>query len=106
MLTLAGFAFLGVTMVLYVLARRYQIDTERHDLIRYARIWREDYQKRVEDRRETLQAMMRDQQANPMGVSSHARLTEPQLEEPQSEIETAPPLGSIGPADEPVAQAA
>lgn len=72
-LVLAGLAFQGVTLVLYVLARQHQIATERHDLIRAARQRRIDYLQSMEDRREAINAVKQHRQVNPLGLSSHAR---------------------------------
>lgn len=72
-LVLLGLAFHGVTLVLYVLARQYQIAVQRHDLIREALQQRIDYRKTIDERREAINAARIERQANPMGLSSHAR---------------------------------
>ena len=71
-LVLAGLAFHGVTMILYVLARQRQNAVERHDLIRAARQRRLDYLKTVDDRRDTLNAMRPQRQTKPFGLAEPA----------------------------------
>lgn len=94
-LVLAGLAFQGVTMVLYVLARQHQIATERHDLIRAARQRRLDYLQSMEERREAINAMKQQRQANPLGLASHARGDHAEV-----------PAGRVAPAEPPAARAA
>ena len=87
-LVLAGLAFQGVTLTLYVLARQHQIGVERHNLIRDARQRRQDYLDGMEARRAAINAARIDRQANPLGLASHARgdLAEP-----------APPPAALNP---------
>ena len=72
-LVLAGLAFQGVTMILYVLARQHQSAVERHDLIRAARQRRVDYLKTVDDRRDTLNALRPQRPGKPLGLVEHTR---------------------------------
>ena len=56
LVSLAALGFLLTTFVLYALARRFQIDVERHNLVRDARQRRVDYENDLARRREEVAA--------------------------------------------------